>query len=147
MVTDSAPANGRSLDRAPALLHVDLDPFPGRPAVGARERPRHLEDARAVDDRLHSEPGWPRVRAFVLDERVAGCVEADDGLKEKLLVPVREPVEVAVKALGPLEPHDVRLRRCSRNSSASTARPRRPAAMSSSASRSIRCQRSVQNQA
>src|SRR5437588_7747425 len=62
VVANSAPADGRRLDLAPALLHVDLDPLPGRAAVRAGERPGHLEDARAVDDRLHPEPSGPGVR-------------------------------------------------------------------------------------
>ncbi len=90
MTADAAPA-----DRG---LTVQVDPLEGGAAIGAGERPRHLEQPRRRDDRLDPKAVGKRRRG-ARTEGVAGRVELFDArrLPEHLPLALGQPPVVALE--------------------------------------------------
>lgn len=140
VTADSSPAD--------APIAVDRDPFKRRTAVGPAETPGHLENARRIlnilDAKRRRKPD-SRVHGDAIARRIEGWEDPP----EQPPLALREPAPVALERVRDFELHRSggwESRTESRSSTPSTA-VTWPAAMSASASRSIACQRSVQNQA
>jgi hypothetical protein len=139
VVPDSAPP-----DRG---LLAATGRFPGGAAVGMILAPRHLPYPRGAGSRLDPQP----VRPGVIGSGggfVGGGYERWEGRPERLLVFNRESFEVTIGLGCDRVLHSPPgTSKCARKSLSLSKVVTRPAAMSSSASRSICCHSGVQNHA
>src|SRR2546421_93824 len=126
--------------KLPGVLNQHLGPFPGGAPVRARERPSHLEDSGGTLNRFDAQVLGERLPPR--DVRVTSLVELVNRLVKEALFGFVETLVVREKRLRRLVPQ---VSSASRKSLTLSNRTVRPAAMSASASRSIACQRSVQN--
>lgn len=140
MVADPAPAH--------AEHSVDLDPFERRASIRPLETPCHRKDAWRAFDALHTERRGP-CRRRVGGVSIACRHEVWEHLVEDTLLAVRWSLPV-----GSASVRKIKLQRFASSAANRSIRPSspsttvvRPAAISASASRSIACQRSVQNHA
>ncbi len=145
-----APEDRVVADPAPAdpECSVDLDPFERGTSVRALGTPGHLEDARCAFDIADPQRSRPRGR-WISGVPLAGGHERRERSIESSALRGRQPPSVGAARVGDLE-----LQRSASSAANRSVSPEcpsttvvRPAAMSASASRSIACHRSVQNQA
>ena len=142
--------DGVAADPSPAkpALAVDRDPFECRAAVGPAEAPGHLEDAGRVLDVPHAKRRR-KPDSRVRGDAIARSIEGWEDLPEQPPLALREPAPVALERVRDLELHRSggSASRTESSSPTPSTAVTRPAATSASASRSIVCHRSVQNQA